>query len=98
MITLYIDADACPVKPEAYRVAKRHTRKGTALKVLVVTNSPIRCRAMNSSSASQAAPAWTKRATGSRSGFRAAIIVITADMPLASRCVKAGRKRSRPTN
>jgi uncharacterized protein len=41
MIALYIDADACPVKQEIYRVAERHALKGTALKVLVVTNSPI---------------------------------------------------------
>jgi uncharacterized protein len=41
MITLYIDADACPVKQEIYRVAERHARKGVALKVFVVSNSPI---------------------------------------------------------
>ncbi|MGO8869736.1 MAG: hypothetical protein ACLQME_24880 [Alphaproteobacteria bacterium] len=40
-ITLYIDADACPVKQEVYRVAERHALKGTALKVLVVSNTPI---------------------------------------------------------
>ena len=40
-ITIYIDADACPVKQEIYRVAERHALKGTALKVLVVSNSPI---------------------------------------------------------
>jgi hypothetical protein len=40
-IILYIDADACPVKQEIYRVAERHALKGTTLKVLVVTNSPI---------------------------------------------------------
>jgi len=40
-IALYIDADACPVKQEIYRVAERHALKGTALKVFVVTNSPI---------------------------------------------------------
>jgi hypothetical protein len=40
-ITLYIDADACPVKQEIYRVAERHALTGTALKVLVVTNAPI---------------------------------------------------------
>ncbi len=40
-ITLYIDADACPVKQEIYRVAERHALKGVALKVFVVTNSPI---------------------------------------------------------
>ena len=41
MIALFIDADACPVKQEIYRVAERHALKGTALKVFVVTNSPI---------------------------------------------------------
>jgi len=40
-ITLYIDADACPVKQEVYRVAERHAGKGTALKVFVVSNAPI---------------------------------------------------------
>ena len=42
MIALFIDADACPVKQEIYRVAERHALKGTALKVFVVTNSPDR--------------------------------------------------------
>ena len=41
MIALFIDADACPVKQEIYRVAERHALKGTALKVFVVSNSPI---------------------------------------------------------
>jgi hypothetical protein len=41
MITLLIDADACPVKQEAYRVAERHLLKGVAIKVFVVSNSPI---------------------------------------------------------
>ena len=41
MIAIYIDADACPVKQEIYRVAERHALKGTALKVFVVSNSPI---------------------------------------------------------
>ena len=38
-ISIYIDADACPVKQEIYRVAERHALKGTALKVIVVTDS-----------------------------------------------------------
>jgi uncharacterized protein YaiI (UPF0178 family) len=41
MIALLIDADACPVKQEIYRVAERHALKGTAFKVFVVANSPI---------------------------------------------------------
>ena len=35
-ITIYIDADACPVKQEVYRVAERH-----GLQVVVVSNAPI---------------------------------------------------------
>ena len=35
-ITIYIDADACPVKAETYRVAERY-----GLKVYLVSNSPI---------------------------------------------------------
>jgi len=31
MISIYIDADACPVKQEIYRVAERHALKGVAL-------------------------------------------------------------------
>ena len=41
MISLLIDADACPVKQEIYRVAERHLLKGVAIKVFVVSNSPI---------------------------------------------------------
>ena len=40
-IAIYIDADACPVKQEVYRVAERHALKGTTVKVYVVSNSPI---------------------------------------------------------
>ena len=35
-IAIYVDADACPVKQETYRVAERH-----GVKVVVVSNSPI---------------------------------------------------------
>ncbi len=41
MIAIYIDADSCPVKQKIYRVAERHVRKGAALKVFAVSNSPI---------------------------------------------------------
>ena len=37
MLTLYVDADACPVKEEAYRVARRY-----AMRVAVVANAPLR--------------------------------------------------------
>ena len=90
MITLYIDADACPVKQEIYRVAERHARKGTALKVLVVSNSPIAIprdamieRVVVGAGMDEADNWIAERA-------KRGDIVITADVPLASRAVKAG--------
>jgi uncharacterized protein len=40
-IAIYINANACPVTQEIYRLADRHALKGVVLKVLVVSNSPI---------------------------------------------------------
>src|SRR6204780_2580811 len=90
IITLYIDADACPVKQEIYRVAERHARKGVALKVLVVSNSPIAVprdefveRVVVGAGMDEADNWIAERA-------KRGDIVIPADVPLASRCVKAG--------
>ena len=90
MITLLIDADACPVKQEIYRVAERHVLKGTAIKVFVVSNSPIAVprdemieRVVVGAGMDEADNWIAERA-------QRGDIVITADVPLASRCVKAG--------
>ena len=108
MIALFIDADACPVKQEIYRVAERHALKGTDLKVFVVTNSPIAVpRDIFIGGRPDAKPGSTfagrplieRVVVGAgmdeadnwiaeRAGPGA--IVITADVPLASRAVKAG--------
>ena len=91
-ISIYVDADACPVKQEIYRVAERHALKGTALKVTVVSNSPIAVprdmgdlieRVVVGSGMDEADNWIAERA-------QAGAIVITADVPLASRCVKSG--------
>lgn len=91
-ITLYVDADACPVKPEIYRVAGRHR-----VKVFVVSNAflqvpqdPLIERVVVSSGF-DAADDWIAERAG-----RGAV-VITADIPLASRCVKAGAEVIGPT-
>ena len=90
MISIYIDADACPVKQEAYRVAERHAAKGTALKVFVVTNSPIAVP-RNEMIERVVVGAGMDEADNWIAGrARRGAIVITADVPLASRCVKAG--------
>lgn len=84
-ITLYVDADACPVKDEIYKVADRHK-----LDVHVVSNSPIALpRTPNVhrvvvASGPDVADDWIAERV-SRGD-----VVITADIPLASRCVKAG--------
>src|ERR1700734_2820028 len=90
MIAIYIDADACPVKQEIYRVAERHAGKGTALKVYVVSNAPIAVprddmieRVVVGAGMDEADNWIAERA-------RRGDIVITADVPLASRCVKSG--------
>jgi hypothetical protein len=91
-IEIYIDADACPVKTEIYRVAERHK-----LKVFVVANSYIATPRED----------WIKRilvdatpdAADDWIADRAArgAIVITSDIPLASRCVKANADVIAPT-
>jgi uncharacterized protein YaiI (UPF0178 family) len=84
-IQIYIDADACPVKDEVYRVASRH-----GLHVFVVSNSPIMVprepwiERIVVSAGMDAADDWIAgRAAKSD-------VVVTADVPLADRCVKAG--------
>src|SRR6202041_3122576 len=90
MIALFIDADACPGKQEIYRVAERHARKGVALKVFVVSNSPIAVprdemiERVVVGGGTDEADNWIAERAG------AGDIVITADVPLASRAVKAG--------
>jgi len=82
---IYVDADACPVKDEIYRVAIRH-----GLPVSVVAGNFIRVpqdpliERVAAGAAQDAADDWIAERA------RAGDIVVTADIPLASRCVKAG--------
>ncbi len=96
MIAIYIDADACPVKQEIYRVAERHAAKAIALKVFVVSNTPIAVprdeviERVVVGAGMDEADNWI--ATRAKRGD----IVVTADVPLASRCVKAGASAIAP--
>lgn len=91
-IRIFVDADACPVKDEVYRVAARH-----GLPVSVVANGFIRVpqdpliERVAAGAAPDAADDWIAARAG------ATDIVITADVPLASRCVKAGAQVIAPT-
>jgi uncharacterized protein YaiI (UPF0178 family) len=84
-IAIYIDADACPVKQEVYRVAERH-----GLEVYVVSNSPIavprdpQIERVVVPAGMDAADDWIAERAAKGS------IVITQDIPLAARAVKAG--------
>jgi uncharacterized protein len=84
-LSILVDADACPVKDEIYRVAARH-----GLRVVVVANSFMRLpgetwiERVIVSEGLDAADDWIAARAGP------ATVVITADVPLADRCVKAG--------
>jgi uncharacterized protein YaiI (UPF0178 family) len=82
---IYVDADACPVKAEIYRVAERY-----GLKVYVVSNSYMnvprdpRIERVVVSDSFDAADNWIAERAGPGD------IVVTADIPLADRSLKAG--------
>jgi uncharacterized protein YaiI (UPF0178 family) len=84
-IVIYVDADACPVKAEIYRVAERHN-----LHVFVVANSFINTPRVPGierivvSDGMDAADDWIAERAGPGG------IVVTSDVPLAARCVKTG--------
>ncbi len=84
-IRIYVDADACPVKDEIYRVAERH---GVPVSVVAgnfirVPNDPMIER-IAAGAGMDAADDWIAERAGQGD------IVITSDIPLASRCVKTG--------
>lgn len=87
MTTILIDADACPVKDEIYRVAARH-----ALRVLVVANGWMRVpespmiERVTVTEGLDRADDWIVEQCG------VGDVVVTADVPLADRCVKKGAR------
>jgi len=90
--TIFVDADACPVKPEILKVAERH-----GLPVTFVANSGLRpsrdpmVRNIIVSGAFDAADNWIVE------NVREGDIVITADVPLAGRTVAKGAHVTGPT-
>src|SRR5258708_38280643 len=83
MLDIYIDADACPVRKEVFSVAERH-----GLTVFVVTQGNIRgpidprLRLVLVAEGPDAADDWIAERIGSGD------ICVTADVPLAARCLK----------
>jgi uncharacterized protein len=96
-ISIYIDADACPVKQEVYRVAERHLLKGAALKVFVVSNSPIAVPRDEMIERVVVAAGMDEADNWIAARAQRGDVVVTADVPLASRCVKTGAAVIAPT-
>jgi len=84
-VVIYIDADACPVKAEAERVATRHKvhmklvsngglrlSQNPLLEVVIVPDGP------------DVADMWIAERAGKGD------VVVTGDIPLAAKCVEAG--------
>ena len=85
MLHIYIDADACPVKQEVYRVAKRY-----GLDVTLVANSWMRVPDERWLRLEVVGGGFDEADDWIVEHVEADDIVITADIPLASRCIKAG--------
>ena len=91
MTRLFVDADACPVKDEAERVATRHKvemflvsngglrpSRNPLVEVVVVPDGP------------DVADMWIAERAGRGD------VVVTSDIPLAARCVEAGARVLKP--
>ena len=84
---IFVDGDACPVKDEIYRIAQRH-----GVKVVVVSGGPLRVPARHDiqhvrvKSSLDAADDWIAEHAGAED------IVVTADVPLAARCLGRGAR------
>jgi uncharacterized protein YaiI (UPF0178 family) len=87
MIAIFVDGDACPVKAEVERVAARH-----GLAVTIVSNGGLRpsanplLRHVIVAEGPDAADNWIAEHIGAMD------IAVTADIPLASRCLDKGAK------
>ena len=87
LMTLYVDADGCPVKNEVYRVARR-----CRLKVYLVSNSKMRIpqedlfEQVIVNEQFNAADDWIV------AQVRDNDIVVTSDIPLAARCLEKGAR------
>lgn len=92
MVAIYVDADACPVKEEVYRVARR-----VGFDVHVVANSFIRTppepriHFVLVEAGADAADDWIAERAGLGD------VVVTNDIPLAARALEKGAEAISPT-
>jgi uncharacterized protein YaiI (UPF0178 family) len=92
MLDIYIDADACPVRREVFQVAERY-----GLTVFVVTAGTVRVpidpriRLALVAEGPDAVDDWIAERIGGGD------ICVTADVPLAARCLQRGGRALGPT-
>lgn len=87
MTAIYVDADACPVKGEILRVAERH-----ALKIYMVSDGGVRPSASPLVELVIVAPGLDAADNWIAERIGASDIAITADTPLAARCIAKGAR------
>lgn len=90
-VAVYVDADACPVKAEAERVATRHKAR-----MYLVSNGGLRpsrnplVDTVIVAEGADEADKWIAARCGPGD------VVVTSDIPLAAKCVEAGARVLRP--
>ncbi|MFN7180958.1 YaiI/YqxD family protein [Hyphomonas sp.] len=84
---ILVDADACPVKDEIYKVAFR-----LGVPVVIVANSYIRIPEHSLITRKIVSDGFDAADDWIAGEANAASLVVTADIPLADRCLKAGAK------
>lgn len=88
---IFVDADACPVKEEAERVATRHR-----LRMVLVSNGGLRpsrnplVEVVTVAAGPDEADMWIAERAGKGD------VVVTSDIPLAARCIEGGARVLRP--
>ena len=92
MLHIFVDADACPVKQEVYRVANR-----LHLKVTLVANSRMRVPDEQWIALEVVNDGFDSADDWIVEHLQTEDIVVTADIPLASRCIKKGARVIGPT-
>jgi uncharacterized protein len=92
MLHIYVDADACPVKQEVYRVSGRYQ-----LEVTLVANSWMRVPNERLIALKVVTDGFDAADDWIVARVQPLDIVITADIPLASRCLKQGARVVGPT-
>lgn len=92
MLHIFVDADACPVKQEVYRVADRYR-----LSVTLVANSWMRTPDRSTVALEVVEDGFDAADDWIVDHVQPFDIVVTADVPLASRCLKLGARVVGPT-